>query len=51
MGNFNLPIPEELHHKFKVIATKKKTMMKDILINLLSDYVTKEERRDGERKI
>ena len=39
MGNFNFEIPEELHKSFKIISIKKGKDMRDILIDLLKEYI------------
>lgn len=41
MTHFKFEIPDELHTLFKMISIKKKIDMKDILLELIKDYVTK----------
>lgn len=41
MSNFNFIIPEETHTLFKMISIKKKEDMREILVELITNYVRK----------
>ena len=41
MGNFNFEIPTELHDDFKIKSIKVKQDMKDILVDLIRNFVKK----------
>lgn len=44
-------IPEDLHSRVKVIATLRKIRIQDILAELLSNYVDREEKKLREEKL
>jgi len=41
----NIKIPEELHTKFKILAARKKTTMKDLLIDFIKEAVKEEPKK------
>lgn len=41
MGMFNFEIPEKLHQDFKIKSIKKGKDMKDILVEIIQEFVNK----------
>lgn len=46
MTNINIDVPEEIHIELKVRSVREKRDMKDIVVDLIQDYVKK----GGKRK-
>jgi len=50
MTNINFEVPEELHKQFKIKSVKVGKDMKDILIDLIKEYVRRKEDAPNDSK-
>lgn len=51
VGYISIQIPDELHTRLKILATEKKTHLKNIVVEALKEFVEREGGGKGEKHI